>query len=207
MAEEAVPWGDEFDDFLKSLDDDIQGKYGMSLRDFLLNPGKYASVSGSAEKLSKIKGYVDNYFENTKESLRDENERFEGELKRVDSQYSKMDEAISTKTALARIPYITPVDINSEGVTNEEVVIGDYNNAIDALLVKLVNVSTYVSNISRDYKNYKIGRWLFSGQKNYTVTINLQSSPIVLIDNLSDQMGVAFDAAMDRFNAAAPVKK
>ncbi len=201
MAGEPLPWGDEFDTFLSDMDDQIRKDYGMSLRDFFLNPDKFSSMVDIDDKIKKIRAYVDEYFSNMMESMHDEVDRFNNALKEEDAKCSKIDEAVSTKAALARIPYVRLNNITPTSTGVEEIGIDDYNNSIDALIAKLINVSTYVSDMSTEYKNYKLGHWMFSGQKNYVLSINMDSSPVIVVENLQSQMNAAFDTATGRLNA------
>ena len=110
-------------------------------------------------------------------------------------RFAVLDEADTTKTSFSRIPYIEPYDIKLNSENQEEIVIDQYNNAVDALVTKLVNVSNYVGNISSSYDKYTMGSWIFSGQKVYMLSVYLPPSIISEMDSLNSQIDDLIDTA------------
>lgn len=197
MAEEVQnpPWDDQIDVFISNIDKEVSKLYDLSLREFLLDPEKFANVKDILTKVDKIRASVDDYFNGIKDSLPDEQASFAKALETADAQYNRMDEAISTKAALSRVPYIKPYDVDYNPDVPEEITIEQYNNAADALITKLVNISNYVGDISYAYDKYTIGSWIFSGQKVHIVSIYLPPSIISEITQFNTRLDGLIDYA------------
>ncbi len=190
-----LPWDDQTDTFITNIDKSISKQYSMSLRDLLLNPDKYVETKDVLTTIDKIKANVDDYFNGMRDSLADEQGAFSKALEDADTLYTRMEEAIATKASLSRVPYIRPYDIDFNPDNREEITINQFNNATDGLVTKLINVSNYVGNISTTYGKYTIGSWIFSGQRDYIVSIYLPDSIITQIDGLNTQIDGLIDAA------------
>jgi hypothetical protein len=192
---EELPWDDQTDIFISNIDKSITKTYGLSIRELLLDPDKFTGTKDILDTLTKIRGNVDDYFTGLRDSMVDEKASFTKALENADMQYNKINEAISTKTSFSRIPYIEPYDIKLNSENQEEIVIDQYNNAVDALVTKLVNVSNYVGNISSSYDKYTMGSWIFSGQKVYMLSVYLPPSIISEMDSLNSQIDDLIDTA------------
>ncbi len=201
MAEAAgvtVPWDRGTDTFISNIDGDMVKQFGISLREFLLNPEKFASQKDVDQKAKKMVDAVDAYFENAKSGLKEEQEELAKGLENADAQTTKIDGVIQTKAALSRVPYVKPIMVDINPSNREDIFIDQYNNAIDALLAKLINTSNYVADITTTYNNHNIGSWVFSGNRTYVLTINLPESAITAIDDLQSDVDDIMNTAYQR---------
>ncbi len=196
--EEAAPWDRGTDTFISNIDGDISKTYGISLRDFLLNPEKFASQKDIDQKAKKIIDAVNAYFTNAKNGLKEEQDELAKTLENADAQTTKIDGVIQTKAALSRVPYIKPVMVDINPSNREEIVIDQYNNSVDALIAKLINASNYIADITTTYNNHNIGSWVFSGNRTYIVSINLPESAVTAIDDLQSDVDDIMDTAYQR---------
>ena len=79
--------------------------------------------------------------------------------------------------------------------TNDETrIISAYNDSIGELFDKILEKSNFIADLSTDYHEYKIGSWLFSGQKNYVLTINQPSSVVLSVENSRDEILALLDS-------------
>ena len=198
MAADNIPWDNETDQFITNIDGQVVQSYGISLRELLLNPERFANTKDISKKINDIKAAVDGYFGKLRDGMKEEQERFEQALEFADAQYAKIDGIISTKASLSRVPYIKPSFIDSDPTIKEEIFVDQYSNSLDALIGKMINISNYVADISTTYKKYTIGSWLFSGQKPYIITINTPPSAIMVIDRINSEIGDELDSVYER---------
>jgi hypothetical protein len=196
MAEDqAAPWDANTDGLITNLDKQITKEYGLSLRELLLTPEKFAGQKDALQNAEKIRDYVSKYFSGVKDGMKDEQAEFTKELENADAQSAKIEEVISTKAALARIPFIKPYYVDFDPARKEEITVDKYDNSVDALIAKLVNVSDYVSDMSGIYGKYVIGSWLFSGRKAYVISVYLEESIISSIDRMEEDLDSMIETA------------
>lgn len=196
-AEEAaeVPWDGQTDAFIDDIDDTVSTKYSISLRTLLTNPEEYAETKDILDTVKKVKDEVDSYFENLMGELKTEQEELTNEMENADALYTKLDQAISSKAAVARVPYVKPVDVDTGNADVETVYLDQYNNNVDSLVTKFVNISNYIANLSTTYKKYNIGSWLFSGERSYNLSVKQPESMVITVENSRDYLDDAVQNA------------
>ncbi|MGC9037468.1 MAG: hypothetical protein ACP5IK_02020 [Candidatus Micrarchaeia archaeon] len=185
MAKQAPPWDPQTDVFINEIDGIVSEKYGISFRDLLLNPGKYSGKKDIKATFQNIKTEVDNYFKTLLSTYADELEKVNNELESLTSQYKELDALIASKASLAKVPYIKPSSITRKE-QEEEITIKQYDPSLEPLVSKLVSISHYVADMSIKYKNNIIGSWLFSGSKNYVLTLEIPASDALVIQTSKD---------------------
>ncbi|MGC8676465.1 MAG: hypothetical protein ACP5T3_03040 [Candidatus Micrarchaeia archaeon] len=201
MAKARVPWDDQTDQFVKDIDDIITKKYSISFRDLLMNPAKYYAKKDFESTFGNIRSDVNNYFSNLLSQYKDEQGKLDTELESLTSQYHEIDALIASKASLARVPYIKPAYITRRETEDEVVTLSQYDNTVDSLVGKLINQSNYVADLSLKYKDNVFGSWLFSGQKNYVLTLQIPTSDVLTIDTAMDTIGYLLDAIESLFKA------
>ncbi|MEM3781874.1 MAG: hypothetical protein QXT43_02860 [Candidatus Micrarchaeaceae archaeon] len=202
MAKANVPWSEDTDRFVKDLDDSINKNYSVSFRDLLLNPGKYLAKKDFQSTFSSISKDVDAYFDGLLAQYKDEKAKLDNELESLTSQYHQIDAVIAGKASLARIPYIKPVAITRREAEDEVILLHNYDSNVDALVGKLVNASNYVADISVAYKQSIFGSWLFSGQKNYVLSLQIPESDVLTIETGRDTITYMLQAIGALFKQA-----
>jgi hypothetical protein len=181
-----LQWSPEVDSLIDSIDDMIIPKLNISLRDLLLNPEKFKDTDGIGDTLSSVKSSVDEFFDSLFGDLSDERKRLSVELERTNVEYGKINNAISSKTTSASIPYVKPLFIDSDPRSREEITIESYDEGFDALLSKFIVNSDYVADLSAKYNEYNLGSWVFSGKKVYVLTLNQPTSVIFSLEESRD---------------------
>lgn len=198
MAQD-IPWGAETEGMISDINQTVSKKYNISLRGLLLNPNRYAGKKDIAATVKKIKADVGVYFNQLVDEFKEEQDKLNTELEAADEQYRQIDSVISGKAAAARVPYVKPLYINRNLANEETIVIESYTNSIDSLLGKLVNSSNYVADTSTSYKEKRIGSWLFSGARDYTIAMNPPVNPLLIVENSSRLINDMLDSIIARF--------
>ena len=198
MAQD-VPWDAETEGIISDINQTISKKYNISLRGLLINPNRYAGKKDIAGTVKKIKADVGAYFKQLADEFKDEQAKLNTELEAADEQYKQIDSVISGKAAAARVPYVKPLYINRNLGNEETIVFESYTNSLDSLIGKLVNSSNYVADTSASYKDKRLGSWLFSGARNYTIAINPPVNPLLLVENSSKLINDMLDSIISRF--------
>jgi transcription termination factor NusB len=178
-----VPWDAQTDSFVSDLNSLISKKYGVDFRGMLTNPGAYANRKDAKASVDKLRADVDRYFSQLLDSMKDEQDRLTAALEKSTEQYKQVDSIISSKSSVLRVPYIRPLFVNRNPDNEETVVIEQYGSGLDSFIGKLASVSNYIANVSAAYKDYYIGSWLFSGARNYILTMNPPISPVLAVEN------------------------
>ena len=196
-----VPWDDDTDGFISDLDTNFSKKYNMPIRSLLMNPAKYLGKKDLSTAIDGIRADADNYFTTLLGGLKDEEAKLETELERADSQYREVDNVITNKAAVSRVPYIKPLAVSRNPNSEETIVIDNYEEGMEGFVGKLVSVSNYVADMSAVYKQHRLGSWMFSGTKNHVLTINPPSSPVLIIDNSRNIINGLLDDIESRASA------
>ncbi len=178
-----VPWDAQTDSFVSDLNSVLSKKYGVNFRAMLMNPGAYAGKKDAQASVDKLRGDVDAYFSKLLDGLKEEQGKLAAALEKSTAQYKQVDSMIVSKSSSLRVPYVKPLFINRNPDNEETIVLEQYDSDMDSFIGKLVSISSYVANISASYKQYYLGSWLFSGAKNYIVTMNPPLSPVLAVEN------------------------
>jgi hypothetical protein len=178
-----IPWDEQTDGFISDIDEIVSKAYNIQLRSLLMNPTKYLNSKDFRTTLDGIKSEVDSYFQALLDDLKDEQAKLDSEMESATAQYKQIDSVIANKAAAARVPYVRPLLVSRTPESEESIIIEKYDESMEAFIGKLVNISNYVADMSADYKQYKLGSWIFSGAKNHVLTLNPPASPILTVEN------------------------
>ncbi|MCL4364931.1 MAG: hypothetical protein M1569_00435 [Candidatus Marsarchaeota archaeon] len=206
MAENA-PWSDEIDPFVTDLDNAIGDKFGVRLKKLLSSPAEYADLKDISTKIKNMRAEADKYFDDLVAGLSLEQGEFTRELTDADALYNKIEQLLSSRAAIAKVPYIRPADMDLSLTSPEVIYVNSYNNGLEALIMKFINSSNYVANISSTYKKYNIGSWFFSGSKGHIISVKPPQSILVSIDNARDEISGLIDDIADIFVHKKPAKQ
>jgi hypothetical protein len=179
-----LPWDDQTDNFIDAIDEinDSEKKSDIGLRDLLMDSEKYIGKEDTGQKIEVLQSLADDYFKSLLSGLQEEQKTLDQALASADMYYSKIDDVISTKSASARVPYVKPYYVYTNPDEREEILVEEYVEELDALIGKIINSTNYIANLSGSYKEHKFGSWLFSGSKNYILTIRAPASIIMDIE-------------------------
>ncbi len=197
-----LPWDDQTDVFINEIDADTTKKYNVSIRKLLLNPQDFTKMDNMPATIDKMKTDVIAYFDELLGDLKDEEDELTKQLEDVDAIHTQINQIVSSRSGIARVPFLTPADFDFGDVTPETIYINKYDGQIDLLITKLINCSNYVCDLSTSYRKYSIGSWLFSGSRSCLLSIKPPESMVVSIENSRDTITSRLDDISDRFAGA-----
>jgi hypothetical protein len=203
MAEDVndVPWSENTNDLIESLAPVINDKYGIALKDILINPAFYVSKKDIGATFGSIREEVDDYVATTIKGLEDEKKNFEKDGLKCDAISKQLAQSIAMLAKQNNIPVIKPVSID-RNVDNEEVIyVNNIDSGLTALITKLAAASSFVADFSTTYKTYNLGQWLFDGQKNYVVNVSLEQNDYMDLDQAKDELNIIMDGVESYFKS------
>ena len=121
-------------------------------------------------------------------------------LEAIDALHTQINQAVSSKAGIARVPFLRPADFDLGDADPETIYIDNYDGQVDILITKLINDSKYVCDLSTSYKKYSVGNWLFSGSKVCVLAVQPPESMVVAVENSRDTITDMLDDISDRFS-------
>ena len=201
-------WSDNADVIIKNVDKDLKARYKFSLSEFLTNPADYASVPNIAITVSNMKEYVDDFGSGLLEGLdEDEKKKLDDDAMKCDAVTSQIAQAIKAEARQSKIPIIKPSTVLRDEGKEEVIYVKGASGDILGLVGRLVDSSLMIADFTRQYKNYQIGEWLFSGNKNYVLRVSLDPNPYLNIEASMNEINGLLDAAADYLKSLTPSQK
>ncbi len=197
MATNDVPWDDETDGLISSID--AQTSAGPKLRDFLLNPERFMLKPGAGQLVEKLRSSANTYFDAVYDDMKDEQAKLTQQLESMNAQYIRMKQVIQEKAVSLKVPYITPALINVDRSMREDVTIAQYDSTADQLIGKLISTAKYVADISTKYKEYTLGSWLFSCDRAYILFLDQPRSPLMYLERSRTVINDLIDGIVDQY--------
>ncbi len=205
-ADDALPWDEQTELFVKDIDTLCSPRYGVSARDIMLAPEKFAKTPDILNKIKNIRSDSDGYFEDVIKDFSAENDELEEDLKKADALYNQVSQSVSNKAALGRIPIIKTDNLDLSYSAPEVIYIDQLGGQLDTLVSKLVNFSNYIGDLSVSYRKYMLGSWLFSGPRSYLVSVKAPDNPVLDIENSQSIINSLLDAAGDTISGLGDSK-
>ncbi|MEM3199526.1 MAG: hypothetical protein QXD11_02145 [Candidatus Micrarchaeaceae archaeon] len=188
-------WSSYTEYLITAIDMKIGSKYGVSIRELLNNPAKFASNKGILDTINSIKDDVQEYVKSKIDSKEDEKEALETSLQKADDLTGQFRQAIKDQAEKVGVAIITPDSISRDESKDEIIFTNDASPASLAMVQKLVSMTLFIADLTTTYKNYSIGSWLFSGYKNYVVNVALPQNEVMLLDTSKNELIDLLDAA------------
>ena len=203
MADETdLPWDDQTELFVKDIDAITTKKYGISIRELMLNPDKFADTEGALDKVRNAREASDGYFEDMMKDFEEEDNELETNLKKIDALYNQVSQVITSRANLARVPVMKAANVDLSNSSPEIIYIEQVTPQIDSLMTKLVNSSNYIGDLSTPYRKYMVGTWIFSGNRSYIISERVPDNPVTMIDSARTVINTFLDDAADRLESA-----
>ncbi len=185
---------DDTQEYVNAIDQKIGDRYGVSLYNILNDSNALKGKDNAKQILIGMRADITEFFSSLTTKLKVEQEELENELKAADTLYNRINDLIKNKASFAGIPYVKPFGIERDTDNEENIVIDQFDNTVDTLITRLVGVVHYIADISAQYKEYNLGTWLFSGNKNYLLTINPPTSILFNIEVGKSEINYALDS-------------
>ncbi|MGC8586573.1 MAG: hypothetical protein ACP5K5_03470 [Candidatus Micrarchaeia archaeon] len=189
-------WSDYTGAIIADLDPQIKKKYGFALSEFLRNPKGFSGENMSIT-VGNIKEEVDSYIEAQKQDALRREKNFSDIVERVDSITTKLAQRINVIAKQNSIPVISPVSIERNRDNEEHIYVDSSDDSVLALVEKLTAASMIVADFTTDYNDHKMGEWFFSGHKNYTLTVYVPASNVMMLDTSKEELDALLNAAIE----------
>lgn len=181
-------------DYVKAIDQKIGSKYDVSLYDVLNDPNSLKGNKNPKQVVIGMREDISTFFDSLTSRLKTEQDELDTQLGTADALYKRLNDVIRNKASFAGIPYLRPVDIIRDTGDEENIVVDKYDGSVDTLVTRLVGVVHYIADLSTKYKEFVLGTWLFSGNKNYLLTINPPSSILFNIEMSKREINQKLDS-------------
>ncbi|MCL4373406.1 MAG: hypothetical protein M1360_00380 [Candidatus Marsarchaeota archaeon] len=190
-------WSDYTDALISDLDPDIKKKYGVALSELLSNPKDFADNENLSVTIGNIKEDVNSYIESQKQQALLREKNFNDMLERADSISQKISQRLSVTAKQNNVPLVKPVSIDRNSDNEEHIYVDSSDDSVIALAEKLAASSMMIADFTTEYNNFKIGEWYFSGHKNYTLSVYMPASNVMLLDTSKSELDTLLDAAAE----------
>ena len=195
----AILWGDVSDNIITEVDKKTMGKYKIAIRELLSNPGKFSDSSNIVNTTKNLKEETDSYIDATLVTLKSEQQELEDAAMKADSLSSQLSQNINMQSKQYKVPVIKPIMINRDLTREETIYFDSVDSGLISLVDKLCSSSTYIADYGVTFKKYRIGEWLFSGQKNYVIKAYLPPNEALSLQAAKEELDALFDAALSFF--------
>lgn len=190
-------WSDYSDMLISSMDKQISTKFKVSLRDLLTDPSKYASQQNIQMTIGNIKEEVNKAIDSRIAGFGDSEKALDDAAAKADSLTGQISQSIIVQARQNKVPVIKPVAVDRDVTREERIYVDSANADVSSLIEKLVSTSTMIADTTTTYKNYRIGEWLFSGQKNYVLRAYLPRNGVISLEASRGELTTLLDAAAD----------
>jgi len=193
----AEMWSDYTDMLIAEIDKSIGSKYKFSLKALLTDPSKYMSQQNIQVTIANMKEDVDSYFSEKAKGMVEEQRSLEDAASKADSMTGQLGRSIVTQARQGNVPVIKPVAVERDLTKEMTIYINAIDNDILSLIQKLMLSTVLVADLSTSYNNYRIGSWLFSGNKNYRLNVFMPDSPLLMLEASKAEIGNLLASALD----------
>ncbi|HUY70223.1 MAG TPA: hypothetical protein VMV00_01485 [Candidatus Baltobacteraceae bacterium] len=188
-------WTDFTDAIISSIDAEAKLDGKIVLRELLTDPAKFAKQPEIQNKIMNVKEAVDGYIDQRIKAMADVQKELDDSMAKADTLSSQLAQSISVKAMQSKVPLIKPVAVDRDITKEERIILNSIDTNVSALIDKLVASSTMVADFSTTYNNHKIGEWLFSGPKNYVISVYLERNQLLLMQGSRAEIDALLDAA------------
>jgi hypothetical protein len=188
-------WSDAADYVVSNLEKPINTKFGLSLKTVLTNPAEYLDEKDVQMKLSNIRETVNTFIGNRLEEMKDEVKALDDSAMKASSVTAQISQGASGLAKQYKVPMMRPSAIERSQTTDTIIYISSAGPETLQLAEKLVAGSDFIIDLSAKYKEYNIGRWLFSGKRDTIIAVSFGPSPALTMYETMVEMDSTIDAA------------
>jgi hypothetical protein len=175
-------WSDNADFIIGSMDKETKTKYGLQLSDLLTTPTDFVTTENILLKISNMKEDVEKKTESVLAGMQDEVKKAHDDFARADSATSQLAQMISVEAKKDKVPLIATDYLARQDNSDEVIYVTTVESWVGPLVEKFVSISDYVADLTVAHDKYKLGSWLFSGKKPYLISVRVQQSPVLTIE-------------------------
>ncbi len=166
---------------LSRLDKEVKKKFGLSLVAIMEDPSSYMNEEGIAIKLSRISDYVEKETGLMLDRAKGSTRSFHESASKADELSRRMESYISAHARQNNVPVVKPAGVELPMLDKNRFYISEMNDSTSRFLEKLVESSSFVVDMTRSYDNLKLGSWLFGGERECIVAVNLPRNSLLLL--------------------------
>lgn len=166
---------------LKKLEGDVKKRFGVSLSDVIEDPSAYLGEKGFAVKLSKITDYIDSETSRMIEQSRASGKSFHEGAAKADELTRKVGAYISSHARQSNVPFVRPADVELSLFGQSKFYLSQMDDSTSKFLEKLVESSSFVADMTKDYDSLRLGAWLFGGDKETIVAVHSPANGLLLL--------------------------
>lgn len=191
-------WSDYTDVLIDVIDDQLKDRYGgITLRALLTTPSKFADKQNLSATVQEIHADVNKYIDDRFMTLEEQALDTDKNAAKCDSVTKQLGQSIVMEAKQNRVPLIMPAYMDRDTTRDEVIYISDVDASVSALVSRLIASSVFISYTFDTYKEYQIGTWFFSGDKNYVISAYLEPSEVINLTNSKAELDELLDAAAE----------
>ena len=190
------------EDIVDMLEPQIFEKYSISLKQLLADPLAIEDKDNAAGKIPAIKEDIDNYMNKLNSQSSESQETLDKSLQNANNISIQLKELITTVAREKQIPVLNATF--GRNIKKDEVIsIENFDENVTLLVNKLISTSLFVVNESYRYREYEIGAWVFSSNKDYALQVFMPPHEIMIIDSAKSELDGLLDQALSILSSKA----
>lgn len=183
------------DDVVDMLEPQIFEKYSISLKQLLTDPLSIEDKETAAGKIGAIKADIDSYMDKLMSQSAENQGALDKSLENANNISAQLKEAITASAREKQIPVLNAAF--GRNVKKDEVIsIENFDENVALLINKLIASSLFVVNESYKYKEYEVGAWVFSSNKDYALQVFMPPHEIMIIDSAKTELDGLLDQSL-----------
>ncbi|MCL4383541.1 MAG: hypothetical protein M1168_03675 [Candidatus Marsarchaeota archaeon] len=186
------------DNFLETvisiLEPEISKNYNISFTALLTDPNSITDKENIDEKIKNIRRDANTYIDNLSAQSEDKQAELDKAMNNINNISDQAEQFITSQAMQNQTPLLNSLFEHKE--KQDEIIYFEKFNENEQLLVKkLLSSSLFVVNMSDNYNNYKIGSWIFAGNKNYNLKALMPPNELLIIGSVKQEINDLLDQA------------
>ena len=195
-------WSDSADVIIRSVENEMKGKYGIPVSEFLENPLKFAEKEGLYDTAAQMKKEILDSIDVVLNRMTEENRELEENAAACDTATNQILQSITVHSTEEKVPMIVADMVDREGHEEETIYVSRSGPEIDMMVGRLCKRSDFIVDFSTSFNGHKIGEWFFGGSKNYSVKVNIKPNAAYNLYNTKMEISGLFDTDMEMIKGA-----
>ncbi len=199
-----VDFSNDFTDTLISiLEPEVQEKYSLSLIKLLTNPGSIIDTVNINEKITNIKTDVNNYISNLLSKSSEKQLELDKTMDNINNLSIQLEQLINLESNQKQLPILTSIFEHNEK-QDQTIYLEKFGDNEQLLVKKFIDSSIFIINMSEVYNHYKIGHWVFSGNKNYKIKVHVPENELLIIESTKIEINDLLNQSLSFFSLQLP---
>lgn len=191
------------DTVISILEPEIQEKYKLSLTALLTNPDSVIDKENITEKITNIKIDVNNYIDNLISQSSDKQLELDKTMDNLNNLSIQLEQLINLEANQKQLPILTAIFEHNEK-QDQTIYFEKFNENEQLLVKKFIDSSIFIINTSEIYNHYKIGSWIFSGNKIYRIKVHVPENELLIIESTKIEINDLLEQSLSFFSLQSP---